>query len=723
MSGHSTPSGNGHAWKFFRAGGLDQALLQSGADLLALDQLDQKLWVALSCPTRGLEFDSKTLDLIDTDKDGRIRVPDLLAAVKWACEHVKNPGDLLKGGGALPLGAINDTHDSGKQLMASAKEILKNLGKPDASAITVEDTTDTAKIFAQTRFNGDGVIPPASAADDETKLIIGEIIGTVGAEADRSGAPGVNQAKVDAFFGELQSYHSWWHKAKAEGASILPMGDATPSAYDAFKAVRAKVDDYFARCRIAAFDSRAAGPLNRSEAEFVALAAKELTNGSAELAALPLARVEAGRALPLKEGVNPAWAAAIDRLQREVITPLCGADKTSLTAGDWETIGAKLAGYEAWLGGKAGSVVEKLGIQRIEQILAGKTRDELNRLIASDKALEPEFAAIAAVDKLARLYRDLATLLNNFVSFPDFYSRQKKAIFQCGTLFLDGRSCDLCIKVDDVGKHAALAPLSKMYLAYCDCVRKVSNEKMTIAAVFSAGDSDNLMVGRNGIFYDRAGRDWDATITKIVENPISIGQAFWSPYKKVVRFIEEQVTKRAAAADAAASGKLTSAVTDVGKAAETGKSLEQKPKLDTGLIAALGVAAAGLGGMIGGITSAFLGLGPLMPLGILGLILLISGPSMVLAWLKLRKRNLGPLLDANGWAINGYVKVNFLLGRMLTKTAQLPPGAIHSLEDPFEDKDARQRRRVWVLIALLAAIVIILNQKGVPEFLGERFAK
>ena len=55
---------------------------------------------------------------------------------------------------------------------------------------------------------------------------------------------------------------------------------------------------------------------------------------------------------------------------------------------------------------------------------------------------------------------------------------------------------------------------------------------MTIAAAFTAGDSDNLMVGRNGVFYDRKGRDWDATIVKIVEHPISIRQAFWLPYKQ-----------------------------------------------------------------------------------------------------------------------------------------------------------------------------------------------
>ncbi len=80
-----------HTWKFFRAGGFDQVRLDSGADLAALDQLDQKLWVALACPATGLEFDSKTLEFIDTDKDGRIRVPEFLAAVKWACSCLKSP--------------------------------------------------------------------------------------------------------------------------------------------------------------------------------------------------------------------------------------------------------------------------------------------------------------------------------------------------------------------------------------------------------------------------------------------------------------------------------------------------------------------------------------------------------------------------------------------------------------------------------------------------------
>src|SRR5215469_16103071 len=165
-----------HTWKFFRAGGFDQVKLESGNDLANLDQLDQKLWVALACPTRGLEFDSRTLDLIDTDKDGRVRVPEIIAATKWATSLLKNPDDLLKGSPTLPLAAINDAVPEGKQIFSSAKQILTNLGKDSATAIDLEDTADTAKIFAATNFNGDGIIPADAAGDDTTKSVITDIM-------------------------------------------------------------------------------------------------------------------------------------------------------------------------------------------------------------------------------------------------------------------------------------------------------------------------------------------------------------------------------------------------------------------------------------------------------------------------------------------------------------------------------------------------------------------
>ena len=91
-----TSNNNGHVWQFSRVGGVNRVNLLSGADLLALDQLDKKLWAALSCPVDGLEIDPKTLQLIDTDKDNRIRVPEVIAAVKWITSVINDPDDLLR---------------------------------------------------------------------------------------------------------------------------------------------------------------------------------------------------------------------------------------------------------------------------------------------------------------------------------------------------------------------------------------------------------------------------------------------------------------------------------------------------------------------------------------------------------------------------------------------------------------------------------------------------
>lgn len=704
-------SNSPHVWRFFRAGGFDQVKLETGADLMNLDQLDQKLWVALACPVNGLEFDGKTLAIIDTDKDGRVRAPELISAVKWAGSLLKSPDELIKAGAALPLAAINEATPEGQALLNSARQILINLGKKEATEISVADTTDTASIFSQTAFNGDGVIVEESAADDVTKAVIRDIIMCLGPVNDRSGKPGIDQGKVGQFFGDLASYEAWVKQAETQAAEVLPLGNATRAGYAAYKAVKAKIDDYFGRCRLAAFDPRAVALLNRKEEEYLAVAAKDLTISASEVSGFPLAQVAAGRALPLNLGVNPAWAGPMAAFEKAAVKPILG-DKTELTEAEWLSLGAKFTPYLTWQSSKAGASVEPLGIARVRELLASPIRTELAALLVKDRAEEGNVNGIAAVDKLVRFHRDLHLLCLNFVSFKDFYDRGEPAIFQAGKLYLDQRSCDLVLTVEDPAKHAGMAALAGTYLAYVDCARKGSNEKMSIVAAFTDGDSDNLMVGRNGLFYDRKGRDWDATITKIVDNPISIRQAFWSPYKKLARFIQEQVAKRAASADAAANDRLTKAALDASATAESGKAdAPPKPKIDTGLVTALAIGAAGIGSMLGGFVAAFLGLGIFMPLGVVAILLLISGPSMLLAWLKLRNRNLGPLLDANGWAINARARINVPFGASLTDVATLPAGSQRDLTDPYAEKSSPWPK-VIVFLIIVAVVGVLLDRKG-----------
>lgn len=690
----STPS---HTWRFFRAGGFDQVKLESGADLLHLNQLDQKLWTALACPVRGLEFDAHTLALIDSDKDGRVRAPELIAAIQWAGALLKNPDDLVKNAGSasLALSAIADSTPEGATLVASAKEILASLGKKDAASISVADTTDTARILSQTAFNGDGVIVPESATDAATRQVILDVISTHGSLPDRSGKPGIDQARIDAFFTDSAAYAAWAQKSEAAPSELLPLGDQTAAGLAAYVGIKAKVDDFFGRCRVAAYDARTLPLLNRKEEEYVPVATKDLSLAATEISGFPLAQVAPGKSLPLTTGLNPAWASAIHALTTQVITPLLGS-RTELSEADWAAIGAKFAPYQAWQAGKAGASVEKLGLPRLRELLAGPSKDALSKLVVQDKAEEAKINAIGQVDRLVRYHRDLYRLCLNFVSFKDLYDGGEPAIFQAGTLYLDQRSCTLCLHVEDAGKHATMAALAGTYLAYCDCVRRGTGEKLSIVAAFTDGDSDNLMVGRNGLFYDRKGRDYDATITKIIDNPISLRQAFWSPYKKFVRMLEEQISKRAAAADAASNEKLAAAAaatTNVDKAGAAAAPTPPK-KVDVGTVAALGVAFGAVGAFCTALIGYLTGIIKMGPPGIIGaiigVILLISGPSLILAFIKLRKRNLGPILDANGWAVNSSARINVPFGTSLTGIAKLPPGSQTDLTDPFAEK-----RRPW----------------------------
>ena len=708
------PTTSPHRWRFHRVGGLDQVYLDRAEDLRNLDRLDLKLWVALACPTRGLDIDPATLALLDADKDGRVRAPEVIAAVKFADLRLKDLADLVKGKDTLPLADIREDTAEGKALRSAALQILTAAGKPEAIEITFDDVADLSHVFEKTLFNGDGVVVPESAPEGEVRQVIVDAMACEGEVLDRSEKPGLDRPRLETFYADLADFDAWWKEGRAPTLQVL--GDATAAAHDALKAVRAKVDDYFTRTGLAALDDRMPPLLARPEAEIAAMAGKDLAPGSAEVTSLPMARIAAGRPLPLSDGLNPAWASAVAVLQKDAITPLLGAGRASLSASDWESLKAKLVPYETWMTARKGDRVSELGAPRVAALLAGNGKAEVEALIARDEAGKEEADEVVGVARLVRYRRDLFRLLRNFVNFADFYDPRMRAVFQAGTLYIDGRACHLCVKVVDPAAHAAIATPSRMYIAYCEC-RRPGGEAMKIAACITQGDSDFLSVGRNGLFFDRSGTDWDATVTKIVENPISLRQAFWSPYKRLARFVGDQAAKLAAAKDKESEVRLAGAAEKAAGAAADAKPATPAP-VDVGkmvgIIAALGVGVGALGTIFGAAVSGFIGLQPWWAkiFALVGMVLVVSGPAVLLAWLKLRQRTLGPVLDGNGWAVNGRVAVNMPLGVVLTDRAVLPPGSTRSLQDPYVDAGARQRRVLaWLLLFVtLGALAVARYQ-------------
>ena len=117
-----------YKWKFFKSARCVQVKLENGEDLAALKELDQKLWTVLAASTDGLRFDPATLKLLDSDGDGRIRVPEVRAAVDWMGARFKKLDFLFSRKDSVALADINDETDEGKGLLKSFKNILLRAG-------------------------------------------------------------------------------------------------------------------------------------------------------------------------------------------------------------------------------------------------------------------------------------------------------------------------------------------------------------------------------------------------------------------------------------------------------------------------------------------------------------------------------------------------------------------------------------------------------------------
>ena len=327
--------------------------------------------------------------------------------------------------------------------------------------------------------------------------------------------------------------------------------------------------------------------------------------------------------------------------------------------------------------------------------------------------VESEMAAAKAefepLRKLLLLHRDFYRLLRNFVTLEDFYDNDEKTVasFLAGTLILDQRACKLCIRVNDLAKHDSQAPLSGMYLLYCNCENKKTGKKLQIVAAMTQGEIKNLSVGKNGIFYDNDGLDYDATVFKIIENPISLRQAFWNPYRKMAKWVEDKINKSAAEKDAKTFDDMTAKV-----ATAADPNAEKKSAFDiakfAGIFAAIGMALGMIGTALASVAQGWISVTWWQQIIVCVCIWrIISGPSMIMAWMKLRRRNLAPVLNANGWAINADSIISVPFGLKLTEQVRFP----------FTKNPAKKNPAGKIFLVILLLIILGLGGFGIYKYI------
>lgn len=693
------------AWAFSRTGGVDQVVLRNGEDIGRLGDLDQKLWAVLAMPASQHDY-AEVLTNLDADGDGKIRVPDILRAIGelkirlLSLDPLFEQNDLLKTS-QIGDGSLRDAAASVAELNSGGE---KSPGIPES--VTLAEVDKAIASFAAMPFNGDGVIVPASVKKEAVRSTMETVIGAGYSAMDSSGVPGVGNAELDHFVEDAKAVLAW--RASDPSSSGGKLEAKAPRALELYRTLKDRIEDYFRRCELVAL-SESPDPMHELRGLMASMLSREVPADDPDLARIPLALPAADAVLRLDRPLHPAFAALLKEFAELVAQPF--GLGSGLDLGTWRTIAAELDAYATWVDSAPVCPAATLPSEALLSIIGSDSIAALRTLIGQDAARDGLAGRLHALRLLILYKRDFLSILQNFVNLDSFY-KKKDGVFQSGRLYLDGRELEFCLDVKNPGAHGSMAGLSSMYLVYCDLSKKDGRKKSIVAAL-TAGDADNVFVGRNGIFYDSEGEDWDAVITKLVVQPISIREAFFSPYKWFVRTLEEMAMKRAAAAEGASMDKMkgaAAAAAQANPAAMKPETLPSPKKMDVGTVAAIGVALGSIGAMVTAILGLFFGMGVWMPLGILGIVLLISGPSMILAYLKLRKRNIGPLLNAEGWAVNSRLKINVPFGATLSHLGVLPAGSSRQLVDPFAEK-----KKPW---GLYLGIVIVVGVAIAAYFLG-----
>lgn len=350
---------------------------------------------------------------------------------------------------------------------------------------------------------------------------------------------------------------------------------------------------------------------------------------------MPLVTEAPDVALPLKDHLNPKYLEAVVAFADKVVAPLLG-ERETLSRLDWKAVKGSFAAYRAWVAAKP----------------------VMNA--AAKAALDDE-------ERVLRYKLHIVEFLENFVNMKRLYHVDSLAIFQTGTLRIDAKEMNLCFDVESEAAHSALAAKSNCCILYLKLTRPAEKAERSVCAVVTAGRVAGLYVGRNGVFCDRDGKYWEAVVTRIVESQVSLAEAFWAPWKKMGEGIAAAVKKflgeRQAKGEAAAQSALSAQPPSEGQNSQAGAAM------------ASSVAAIGIGiGMIGAAFASVMAVVSSMTwwqilVGIAAIVVAVSLPSVILAWFKLRRRDIGAILNASGWAVNRQMRFSVKRARAFTRLA------------------------------------------------------
>ncbi len=653
--------------------------IDSVDDLASIADLDEALWVASGAPLDTIRMDPVFLDLLDTDNNRRIMCFEVREAVAWLLGVSRDVEAIERGTEELRPGRVNAQDQDGRRILEAAAKVAARFSVADGAVLTLEQVRAAKSEAASVSVSEAGVVLEDAAPDGALRAFLRDVVAATGGAAHPSGARGVDEQALEAFLRDAEAFTMWYRRRSAEAEAILPLGEATDAAFDVLEELRVKIDQYFALGSVMLLDERIAERLRTTANELDGLDLNDPATFERLMARAPVAPPAPEAPLSLSDRVNPYYRLTLERFFRVVAAPVLGTTVESLTSEQWERVKATFEDHRAWRAAGPQTGVRVVDVPTLERYLEGRFAQEVCELI--DRAVDTTFVLdnIRLAEKVILYQAHLMLFANNFVSFPHLYRRDARALFEMGTLIMDGRHFDLAVRVPDRGRHKAVAGTSRMFVLYVHLYSPDGGVAAEVAVPVTSGGIKGLARGKRGIFHDVGGTEFDAEVVDIIENPISIGEAIWAPFKRLGALITAKVESLTQEAEGKLDGSATQTVTAVYHGKPEAASAAPVPAgafAGAGILAGGGVAIAAVGSALAYFAQTITSIPWWQALvGLSSAVAAVALPAALVAFIKLRRRDLSAILEGSGWAINARMRLTHAQSLFFTRLPRLPLGS------------------------------------------------
>ena len=692
-----------YIYHFQKYGKAAHFVINTAADLKMVPELDPAHWVASSAPIAGINIDAEFLEYVDHDANQRITHSGISAAVQWMFRVFKAYDGFFENSQKLDLDAINADDKEGSRIIASARKVIERAGNGASSSVGLEDVRRIKREIESQPVSEAGVILPIATDTAEAADFIRDGIRITGGCDHPGGEKGINKALVDEFIRRISDFLEWRDVASE---TTFPLGSETEELYKRHEVLIGKIDHFFSLCAAAAVDERIISRPYFEESTLPTLGGESPEKVQELVRAAPLAVPNTSLILGIGECKNRYF---IDELQiffRDVARPILNDIGDEMTFEQWNSIHSAFAAFTAWRAARPPGAEIMSEIRKIEKYVEPAVQSAALSLIDRSVETAIDLDNIRFLEKAALFQVYLLDLINNFVSFPNLYDCSRRAAFEKGSFLVDGRYLNLALRVENRARHRLLAANANMFVLYLQVFDKSGNPAYEVALPVTSGGKGNLFAGKHGVFIDLDGAEHDAEIVEVIENPISVKEAIVAPFKRLVKLLTGKIEAITTDAQKQLDAVATQGLSTLSGGEQQPQTAVQQRGINAGsLLLGGGVAIAAIGSAVAYITSTVSQLRWWQILGgLLGAVFAVALPATILAFLKIRKRDLSAIIEASGWAVNARMRMTRRLNSSFTTR---PPYPVASKGIPV----TRRRRAIlfWLIaLPILACVTVLL---------------